>query len=134
VGVDFPNREIEEPWYSSGRGRRRFCERTCLRACLHQVVLEKEDFFAFCIKEEGNLPCRQGDRIDSHLIQRKEKTRGEGEGKRRIQKWKERYVIYELDSKIWRQCKDAQPMRGILAIQRVKLKLNMGKKLQPMNV
>jgi hypothetical protein len=41
----------------------------------------QENFFAFCSREEGNSPCRQGDGIDSHPIQRKEKTRGEGVGK-----------------------------------------------------
>jgi hypothetical protein len=77
------------------------------------VVSEKENFFAFYSREEGNSPCRQGDGIDSHPIQRKEKTQGEAVGKHRIQKWKERYVIYELDSKIWRQHKDAQLVLGI---------------------
>jgi hypothetical protein len=71
-------------------------------AHLHQVVSWQENFFAFCSREEGNSPCHQGDRIDSHPIQRKEKTQGEGVGKCKIQKWKERYVIYELESKIWR--------------------------------
>jgi hypothetical protein len=75
-----------------------------------------ERFFALCSREEKeeNSSCRLEEEIDNHpILKRRGKCLEEEVGRCKIQKWKERCVIYDPNSKTWRQRKDAQSVLGI---------------------
>jgi hypothetical protein len=57
-GCIFPDREIEEPWCSSGLRKRGSCERACLRARLHQIYKYAFDcncMYCFIVCEYMNM-------------------------------------------------------------------------------
>ena len=129
----FPDRKIEEPFSSSGQGRSKdpVSGRAWRYTLASSGIRAQERVFSFYSREGKDSPCHQGEGIGNHPTQRKGKTQEEGVGKCRIQKWRGKCVIYKPDLKTWRHHKDAQLALGILVILKVKLKLNVKKKLQP---
>jgi hypothetical protein len=92
-----PDKGVEEHFSSSGLRKRRSCGsgRALGGAFASEWYQSRENFFAFCSREEEKIsPCCRGEK-DNHLIQRIGRTREEEGDKHRIQKWRGRYVISE---------------------------------------
>jgi hypothetical protein len=71
---------------------------------LCQVVSElRKASFLSVAEDKENTPCRQGEEVDNHLIQRRKGKCPEREvGKCRIQMWKEECEIFMPEWRTWR--------------------------------
>jgi hypothetical protein len=100
-----PDRESEEIFSSSGRGRRKgLVSGRAPRVRLRQVVSEPRKASLLSVAEEKeNSPFCQGEGVDNHPIQRRKGKRPEKEvGKCRIQTWRGKCEIFVPEWRTWR--------------------------------